>query len=262
MKKVGEGQLDISVPEFNNKDLQILSSSFNTMISKVNVLMKIIVEKESERINAQFKAFQAQINPHFLFNTLQVVRTIAMDNNVKSIADIAKSLAKMFRYSINRDNEIVTIGEEIEHVRNYISIQKYRYGEKFDVEYDLDDDVCKYKIIKFIIQPLIENAIYHGIETKRGRGHLRITARKHENTVIVKVIDDGIGIPEDKVNNINRAFQGFEYKEEKQEHGSIGIGITNVDSRIKLYYGKNYGLKIESSENSGTMVQITIPVAC
>lgn len=259
MRKVGEGQFDISVPHIRNRDLNILADSFNIMVNKINVLMKSNVDKESEKTNAQLKALQAQINPHFLYNTLEVVRSIAAANSVKSIVEICKSLADMFRYSINKEKEIVTIGEELVHIRNYISIQKFRYEDKFDVFFDVDQSILTCKVIRLIIQPLVENAVYHGIEMKRGKGNITIRIQRMEGSIHIQIIDDGVGMTEEKADAINRAFQGIALESETGLYSSVGIGLINVNSRIKLSYGERYGLRIKYRLNNGTEIDMSIP---
>lgn len=259
MKKVGEGQFDISVPHIRNKDLNILADSFNMMVNKINLLMKSVVEKESEKTNAQLKALQAQINPHFLYNTLEVVRSIAAENKVRSIVDICKSLADMFRYSINKEKETVTIAEEIMHIKNYISIQKHRYEDKFEVFYEIDQSIVNCRIIRLIIQPLVENAVYHGIEMKRGKGNITIRVTRAEDSIRIKIQDDGVGMSEEKADAINGAFRGTAIESGPVAHSSAGIGLINVNSRIKLVYGSSFGLNIESRLNAGTTVEMVIP---
>lgn len=259
MKKVGKGDFQLIEATTGNRDLQVLSNGFNSMVNQMNYLIKNMVEKENEKTQAQLKALQAQINPHFLYNTLEVVRSLAYDYNADCIADISKSLAKMFRYNISKDKDIVTIREEIEHIKNYIRIQKYRYKDKFDVVYDLEEDILEYSIIKLILQPLVENAVYHGIEMKMGKGIIKISAWLESGDIRIKITDDGLGIPQDKLDKINKALRGEILEENIQVQSDVGIGIVNVNTRIKLYYGEKYGLCFKSVYNSGTTVDISIP---
>jgi two-component system sensor histidine kinase YesM len=264
MSKVGEGDFDLNLPKVRNKDLQILVSSFDKMVEKINSLMKNLVEKETEKTRMELKALQAQINPHFLYNTLEVIRGIARSKKVYTIAEISKSLSLLFRYSINKDNESVMLKEEIEHIKNYIKIQKYRYGDKFDIDFLIDEELEKCLIPKFIIQPLIENALYHGIEMKNGPGKIIIEVFRLENgsDACIKVIDNGVGMPESYVNFLNNAMKNEKKSSEKggEDSFKLGVGILNVNARVKLNYGAKYGLKVSSVENVGTKIELMIPV--
>lgn len=259
MKKVGEGNFSSTVTHSENTDLQVLSSSFNTMVDKVNNLMIKIIKKESESANARFIALQAQINPHFLYNTLETIRSIALRNNIESIADISKSMATIFRYSIDDKSDSVILKEELEHVKNYIRIQKYRYGDKFDVSYDIDENLLDCEIIKLVLQPLVENAIYHGIELKKKRCKINITCKETQTGIIIIINDDGLGMRAEVVKFLNDKISNYEMVPEKKKRVDFGIGIINVNARIKLYYGNEYGLYIESILNEGTSVVVKIP---
>jgi len=259
MKKVGEGNFKVGIFNSNYKDIQILDSTFNSMVEKINELMRNVVEKELEKANAELKALQAQINPHFLYNTLEVTRSIALDYEAYSIEEICMCLADLFRYSISKNKETVTIQEEIEHIRNYINIQKYRYGNKLNFTMDIDENVLACKTLKLVIQPLVENAVYHGIEMKIGPGTIHVLGTKSINRIIITISDDGVGIPDEKVHWINAILKESHIRKEINIQSGIGIGITNVNSRIKLYYGDEYGLHIDSMVGKGTVVTIVIP---
>lgn len=259
MKKVENGNFTVTMPEIKYKDLHVLSSSFNVMIKKIDILMKNMIEKETEKTNAQLKALQAQINPHFLYNTLEVVRSIAIENKVQSIAEISKALSKIFRYSINKEKEIVTVEEEIEHIKNYIKIQKFRFGDKLEMFYDLDEEALECKIPRFIIQPLVENSIFHGIETKMGKGAVVISVTKTEDDITIRVKDNGTGIPEKKLEVMNRALKEYGPEYLKENDTSFGIGILNVNIRLKLLFGSRCRLDITSVPLVETTVEIHMP---
>lgn len=259
MKKVGEGNFNSTVVSPKNSDLQVLSSSFNTMVDKVNSLMIKIIKKESESANARFIALQAQINPHFLYNTLETIRSIALRNGVDSISDISKAMATIFRYSIDNKSDVVTLKEELEHVKNYIRIQKYRYGDKFEVEYDIDEALMEYEIIKLVLQPLVENAIFHGIELKKKRSTVIVSCHESQTGIEVAISDDGLGMSAEILMSLNEKMKNYEVLPDKKKHLNFGIGILNVNARLKLYYGNEYGLIIESRLNEGTRVIVRIP---
>lgn len=259
MKKVGEGNFKSAVTDTNNTDLQALSDNFNTMVDKVDSLMTKVINKESESANARFIALQAQINPHFLYNTLETIRSLALRNGVESISDISKAMATIFRYSIDDKSYVVTLKEELEHVKNYIRIQKFRYGNKFDVEYNIDEKLLDCEIIKLVLQPLVENAIYHGIELKKKKSTIVISCRESDSGIEVTIYDDGLGIPAKVLEDLNKKMSQYEIVSKEKKKMDFGIGIVNVNARLKLYYGNEYGLYIESEINKGTGSVVRIP---
>ena len=259
MKNIEKGDFNITVPDVKNRDLHVLSSSFNMMVNRINLLMRNIIEKETEKSKAQLKALQAQINPHFLYNTLGVIRNLATGRGYDDIAEITLALSQMFRYSINKDMDKVTIKQEIEHVKNYIIIQKYRFGNKIDVTYEIDEEILQYKIIPLVIQPLVENAVYHGIEMKVGKGKIKVCAQKVGESIFIQIIDNGLGMSKEKVDILKQAFKGDETIPDIGEKSGMGIGIINVNTRLKLAYGEKYGLDVSSIPKRKTTVQIYIP---
>ncbi len=264
MKAVGKGNFKISPVKARNHDLQLLLNNYASMVEQIDRLMKNLIEKEIQNTNSELKALQAQINPHFLYNTLEVIRGMARANNVYSIADISQSLALLFRYNINNSSNMVTVSEEIEHVKHYIKIHTYRYGDKFDVIYQIDESLLTCKVPHFIIQPVVENALFHGIEllTEKGIIILNVYKCSNEKDFCIEIIDNGNGIDSsylqilaselDKGAELNAPASGKEYR--------IGIGLVNVNKRIKLNFGNEYGLKIESQYNFGTTVKIVLPI--
>ncbi|MEA5015912.1 MAG: sensor histidine kinase [Candidatus Limiplasma sp.] len=255
MGRAGRGHFDVRAKDSVNRDMQALSSGFNTMLDQINRLMENLVRKEHETANARFLALQAQINPHFLYNTLETMRSIAIRHNVNGIADIAKSMAAIFRYSISRSRDEVTLAEELTHARHYVGIQQSRYKERLAVSFEVDEKVLEDRVIKLIIQPLVENAIYHGIERKTGEGHVRILCRATEYGVYISIRDDGIGMPEALLAELKEKMN-----RDYDHNATEGIGILNVNARLKLYYGGTSALHIHSTEDQGTEVWFEIPV--
>lgn len=252
MRQVEKGNFDIKVDIEGSNEIGELSRAFNIMIAKIKELMtQNIMEQELKR-KSELKALQAQINPHFLYNTLDSIVWMAEGRKSEEVVMMASALAKLFRLSISKGEEIITIYNEIEHIRSYLTIQKIRYRDKLDFEIDVDESILQCKTLKIILQPLVENSIYHGIKNKVGTGIIKICARRVEDKVLLKVIDNGIGMTPEK------AVQILESPSESSK-GS-GVGVKNVNERIRLYFGDEYGINFESEPDVGTVANVWLPV--
>lgn len=241
-----------------NNEVGNIANSFNYMINEIEEGVEALsAEKEQKRI-AELKALQAQINPHFLYNTLNAITWQAADQGADEISVMAGSLGKFFRVSLSKGKEIISIAEELEHVRSYLEIQKIRYKTKFDYEIIASDSVLEYRTIKLILQPLVENSIYHGIKLKEGTGHISIRVDSMDEGMSIPVLrlqveDNGAGIENDKLDAINNDLSQGRIESEG------GYGIFNVNERIRLYFGDNYGLTFQSKAGEGTVATIIIP---
>lgn len=251
MEMVEKGHFDTYIHVRGADEVEQLSRRFNLMVSRVRELMdQSIHEQETKRKN-ELEVLQSQINPHFLYNTLNsVVRMVGTGKNEEVVTTIT-SLSKFFRISLSKGKNIITIGDEIEHIRNYLIIQKMRYKDKFDYNIEVDEEVLAYKTLKLILQPFVENALYHGIEYMVDEGHIHISAGKIKDNIVFQVRDNGVGMSEETLKNIMNGSV-------KSEKGS-GVGLRNVHERIQLYFGQEYGVKVESELEEGTVVKITIP---
>lgn len=237
-----------------NETKYIINSILRT--AKVNTEME---EELSYRISllnsAQTAALQYQINPHFLINTLDTINwtAIGLTNSENKVSAMVTSLADLFRLSLDAKDHLVSIEQELEYVKKYLYLLGFRYPNTFDVIWDINDDVLAYKIVKLSIQPLVENAVYHGIKPKRQRGHLTIRCYLDGDNICIEVQDDGVGLSEQKVQEI-KASLSEDYTVEV-EH----IGLRNINQRIKLIFGESYGIAIKSRPNQGSIVSITFP---
>jgi two-component system sensor histidine kinase YesM len=252
MKMVEKGKFDINIEVQGEAEVAHLSKSFNLMVARIRQLMdQIMREQEAKRIS-ELDALQSQINPHFLYNTLDSIVWMAEKGKMQEVITMVTALARLFRISISKGKNIITVEEEIEHARNYLIIQKIRYKNKFTFEIEADDEVLKCKTVKLILQPIIENSIYHGIEYMVDEGLIRIKAAKKDGMLMFEVSDNGLGIMPDVLKNI-LSFKSNSTK------GS-GVGVKNVHERIRLFYGAEYGIQIESEPEEGTVVKIWQPI--
>ncbi len=252
MKEVQKGNFDIKVDIESSNEIGELGRTFNIMIAKIKELMKQNMKEQELKRKSELKALQAQINPHFLYNTLDSIVWMAEAKNSEEVVLMTSALAKLFRLSISKGEEIIPIHNEIEHVRSYLIIQKMRYRDKLDFEIDVDPEIYHYKTLKIILQPLVENSIYHGIKNKGGIGLIRIKGKMCDNKILLQVIDNGIGMDSEKIKKI--------FEQSGKSPGGSGVGVKNVNERIKLYFGKDYGLDFESEPDRGTTVNIWLPV--
>lgn len=240
----------------NVDEITELGMSFNIMIGKIKELLDSKIKEQENLKKAELRALQAQINPHFLYNTLDTIIWMAESKKTDDVVQIVDALSKFFRISLSKGMDWITIGEEVERIRSYLTIQKMRYRDILDFDIAVDDDIADNTILKLILQPLVENALYHGIKNKRRGGTISVRARrKGESEVLLEVEDDGIGFTPEKLAQL-RADLNDDSGEIKLENG---FGIGNVNNRIRLYYGKAYGLSIESEYTTGTRVALVIP---
>ena len=255
MRKAQEGELTVSFNAKYNDEIGELGNSFNTMVKEIDNLINLVqIEEKNKRI-AEMNVLQAQIKPHFMYNTLDTIRWMAEEHKEDNIVEIIEAFTNLLRISLSNGKEIISVKEELSHVQSYLTIQKIRYEDKLDYEINFDENMLNYKLIKLILQPLVENAIYHGIKEKRGNGKIFITGKIENNSLCFTVVDNGKGIEEEKLNKINCMLKsGFEKKNE------IGYGIFNVNARIKLIYGEEYGLTYKSIYEEGTIVELKHPI--
>ncbi|WP_027091695.1 sensor histidine kinase [Cohnella thermotolerans] len=240
-------------------EIGILYNEYNNMIRDINDYVKEIYQNKLITLDSQMKALEAQINSHFLYNTLESINSIAEIEEVESIAVMTKALGDMFRYSIKTDSELVAIDEELKHVNNYLSIQKIRYENKIDFRLHIQDGIGQMRILKLILQPIIENALYHGLENTKNKGTVALTAYTDGELIRFEIADDGVGMSPDQLGELRRLLQDPPNFSELGRRDKRSIGLKNVHSRISLYYGPEYGLTLESEKDKGTKVIVTVP---
>jgi two-component system, sensor histidine kinase YesM len=255
---ITRNDLQALVTSHNVDEITELGMNFNIMIGRIRQLLDAKVKEQETLKKAELKALQAQINPHFLYNTLDTIVWMAQAYKIDEVINIVLALSNFFRISLSKGQDWITIDQEIEHIRCYLTIQKLRYHDILEYKIEIDEDILSGTILKLTLQPLIENALYHGIKNKRSGGTITVRA-KHEGTdqVMLEIIDNGIGFTPYKLSQIQAALA--------DDSGEIsfsesGFGLENVHRRIQLYYGKQYGLTVQSKYQEGTRVTVTIPL--
>jgi two-component system sensor histidine kinase YesM len=253
---ITKNDLQALVTGDNVDEITELGMSFNIMIGRIRDLLDAKVKEQENLKKAELRALQAQINPHFLYNTLDTIIWMAESKKTEEVIQIVSALSSFFRISLSKGRDWITIGEEVERTRSYLTIQKMRYRDIMDYRIEVEDRVSGNTILKLILQPLVENALYHGIKNKRQGGTIIVRAKqKNEDDVLLEVEDDGIGFTPEKLAQLQAELD--------DDSGDIklesGFGIGNVNKRIRLYYGKQYGISIQSEYSTGTCVSLVIP---
>jgi two-component system sensor histidine kinase YesM len=251
MKKAEKGNFDIPILASNEDEVGQMTRSFNQMLAKMALLIDDQFKLGREIKNAEIKALQAQINPHFLYNTLDLINWMSMKYKAEEIRTLVESLSKFYKLSLNKGKDIVSIEDELNHVRSYVMIQNMRFSDSIHLKIAVGEELFQYSILKIILQPLVENAILHGIlEKDEEEGEIVISGELKDGVITLKIRDDGIGMSEETLQDIPGAISP------KDSHG---YGIRNIDERIRLNYGSEYGLSYHSTPGVGTTVEVRIP---
>ena len=261
MQLAASGYLEAKVATTGKDEIATLSNSFNTMLAKIKGLLDQSIKEQEEMKKAELRALQAQINPHFLYNTLDSIVWMAEAGRNKQVILLVESLSKLFRISLSKGRDWISVEKELEHVHSYLVIQQMRYRDILDYEIDMDPGLRHYSILKMTLQPIVENAIYHGIKNRRGKGLVRIVGYgTPEKDILLMVEDNGAGMSPEKLEALRRNLQLQQLPEETGKEVSGGFGLHNVQQRIRLYYGEEYGVTVESEQGAGTKVMIRLPM--
>lgn len=261
MGKIREGRFEVFVSDDQTDEIGELAKSFKNMVERINALIANVYIAEMhvkdldiKKKQAEINALQSQINPHFLFNTMESIRMNLLKKGDHETSEIIQKFAKLLRKSIDWSSDSITLQQEMEIVKNYLEIQNYRYRDKFKYEIEIPCESYQFIIPKFTLQPIVENAICHGLEMKEGTGKLQIRAQTVESGFEIIVRDDGVGMNENQLMKVREQIYGG------QVSGSnAGIGLINVQHRLELCYGEGHGISINSAENVGTEVKILLP---
>ncbi len=252
----GGGDFRIRAVKTGPEEIEVLNKSFNQMVEKIGNLVEDIHTEELNLRAAELRVLQEQINPHFLYNTLDNIIWLAESKKTDEVVMMVSSLSTFFRTSLSKGREFVSVKEETEHIRSYLEIQQFRYRDILDYEIAIPEEYYGYEVIKLTLQPLVENALYHGIKNKRGKGHITVSAERCADVLIFKVKDNGIGMDKQRLAEVCAMLK--EDGNTKKEND--GFGLFNVNQRIQLHYGTEYGLKVQSTYGEETEVWVRIPV--
>ena len=251
MNEIKDENLDIVCAVESNDEIGKLASGFNMMITRIKDLLNKSVQEQKKLRKYELALIQAQIKPHFLYNSLELIYTLCGMSGAKEAQAAVKSLANFYRIALSKGQEVISLEDEIKNVNDYLNIQRYRYCDVFDYSINIQDEIKKSRILKLTLQPLVENAIYHGLKTKGSFGQLSIEGYLNGRNVDILIKDDGIGMSKEKIKEI--------LENDKSTNNTKSFGLRSVDERIKLFFGEAYGLTIESESGKGTTITVTIP---
>ncbi|RIX59720.1 sensor histidine kinase [Paenibacillus nanensis] len=253
MKQAQQGNLSVRVPTGRNDELDEIADRFNRMCEELLRYINQVYVSEIKQKHAELVAFQAQINPHFLYNTLEAIRMRALTQGAADVGEMAYVLGSLFRYAVKSET-LVTIEDEAEYSKQFLELYRIRYRDKLSYSIEIDNDVKHYRIFKLSLQPLIENAVVHGIRPSKPGNKISIKARREEDAILLELADNGRGMNEEKLTRVRLALEGHE-----GPGGSASLGLRSVHERIRLTYGERYGLRLASEPDGGTVVRLYLP---
>jgi len=255
MKKTEQGNFDVVFNIKYNDEIGELGSAFNNMVREIKNLVNLVEVEGKKKRKAEISILHAQIKPHFIYNTLDTIQWMAQEQGAQDIVSLVGNLTNLLRIGLSAGAEKIKISQEIRHVESYLLIQKIRYEDKLNYEINIQEEILNLYVIKLILQPLVENAIYHGIKEKRGSGYIKISGMLKDEKIYFTIVDNGIGIKEERLIEINEMLKG-----KIIGNAVLGYGIFNVNEKIKLTYGEKYGLKYHSIYGEGTTVVLSHPI--
>lgn len=249
MNKVENEDFDVQVKFRSNDEIAMLGRSFNKMSVRLKGLINQVYMTKIKQKEAELSALQTQINPHFLYNTLDTIYWMCRMEKAFETSKLIEALAKLFRLSLNNGKELILLRDEVNHLKNYLIIQKKRYGDAINFSFDVEGGLLSSTVVKLVLQPLVENAIIHGIEKKEGKGNIVITIKRVSENIIYEIRDDGKGVDVNEINQLLTAIGD----------SNRGFGIKNINDRLRLYFGEQYGIQFSSENGEGTTVTVTQP---
>lgn len=253
MQEIELGKLGVEIDtQSDTEEIQCLTASFKEMVYKIEGLIEQVEDNQKKLRKSELKVLQSQINPHFLYNSLDTIIWLGEREECEKVIQMTAALARYFRLSLSKGKEVITIYEEVEHVKHYLQIQKIRYASKLTYTIEVSPDIFDEMIVKIVLQPLVENALYHGIKDLEEGGYIRVLGFREGNNIILEVYDNGKGMSHEQIKNILKAPSSTSITKG-------GVAIKNVHERIQVYFGQDYGLSYESEYGKWTKVRITIP---
>ena len=256
-EKFAGGDFTVRYHTDRNAEMSTLAESFNSMVKEIETLIDDIHKEQENAKDAELRLLQEQINPHFLYNTLDAIMWMTESGENQKAIQIIQELSSFFRISLSKGEREILIRNEREHVKSYLEIQRYRYQDILDYEIHFDEDILDYHIQKLTLQPIVENALYHGIKNKRGKGLIEVYGMKDGDDIVFKIKDNGIGMKDDELDRLRKLIS---YDDDViKESDQSGFGMANVEKRIEMLYGTKYGMSVESKYMTGTTVTVRIP---
>lgn len=260
MKKVEEGDFSVTVENTRKDEVGDLSRSFGFMIGKINELIDTVYKIRIRNQEIRLEVLQGKINPHFLYNTLDVMRGIALKHRAMEIIEIIESLAHIFKYSLGKTGDLVSLEEELHYAEHYMRVQSHRFGKRLKSSFEVEDELKQVSTVRFILQPILENSIIHGLEEEERIFLIRLRARRRDGDVILTVADNGRGIEKKRLEIISEAIRQGASSYPEDVPVRTGIGLLNIQSRISLTFGPHYGLTIRNGEENGTVTEVSFPM--
>ncbi|WP_410511581.1 sensor histidine kinase [Paenibacillus sp. BR2-3] len=267
MSKAESGDLNVRYWGNRSDEIGMLGRSFNTMLAQIARLLSLTELQERQKREAELRSLQAHIKPHFLYNTLDTIHWMARSKGSEDIAEVVQSLSRLFRLGLSKGSDIVPLADELEHIMSYLKIQQTRYSSKLAYSVDADPRLQELYVLKLLLQPIVENAIYHGIKERRGPGHISIEVEEREGELYLTVRDNGAGMTRERLTMLQHKLESVgeepdssEVEQYITESTGSGYGILNVQARIRLTYGKEYGIHIDSELGTGTTVILRHPI--
>ena len=254
-KLAGQGDFTVRAQKGGDDELAVLNSSFNQMIEHLGNLVEDIRVEQLNLRAMELKLMQAQINPHFLYNTLDAIIWLAEAGEKEQVVKMVSTLSDFFRTTLSKGRDYITVQEEEAHIRSYLEIQQFRYRDILEYDIHISEEMYQYQILKLTLQPLVENALYHGIKNKRGLGHITVTGKLAGEKLLFCVHDDGMGMKPERLEKVRQIIRS----KTPEKDSPSGFGLSNVQERIWLNYGAEYGLQIDSKYGEWTEVRVTIP---
>ena len=252
LEAIGKGHLSVCEPvQADVEEVQLLSDGIENMVGRLKQQIDKNAQQEKERRRTELELLQAQINPHFLYNTLDTIIWLIESGEIKEAVNMVGSLSNFFRFSLSRGQNVITLAEEEKHIKSYLEIQQMRYRDLMEYEIDIPEQLKKYILPKLTLQPLVENALYHGIKISRRKGFISVTCRAQGDSIVLEVSDDGSGMAKERLEEVKASLA---------DGGREGFGLRTVHQRIQILFGSEFGLTLESTAGVGTRITAVIPM--